>query len=768
MYSYLRNRICVRVSLYQAERFGILSKTSDKKIVRYLLQVAVLAFIIASLAECFLFNYRYWESKGFQPERVDISQIHTKGLAVKADGTATASDILAVKAGGTTASSGTGDGAWIEIPITAEKVKNLYFNPFPDGTADGKAVTILPSSLDASGTDEVRLARTEVVSGIPESSYLRLHLNSNATELRITFPDFGANQTELHSANQTQNRSSNETQNRSANEIQNDSADGTLNLSGIVLNARRPFFFHPLRLLFLTLLGIVIGLFCPKSFLYQRKLNMKSRRQRGAVVLWMLTLMAGALLVGLVFYNRNWYSTEIRTSMQYNYVARALAKGQVWLDIKPAKVLSEISDPYNPSIRKAALQKAGETAYTDFAFYKGRYYSYFGVLPVILFFLPYYQITGKDLSTGMVILLLCLVFVVAAFWFVYTLLQKYFRQTSLGLYLILTTAFFAGSQIIYALQMTSLYSLPLLLGLLLDITGITCWLKASDGESNIRRSWLIAGSVLLALVLGCRPQLMLAVFLAFPIFQKEIRERLFFSRKGLVNTLSVIVPFLPICFAFLLYNKARFGSLLDFGATYNLTGFDMTHRGFVPDRFWLGFYEYFFQPLTVGPTFPYIRMAAGHMGLVSDYQGQVINEPLLAGFFAVNPIALWLFGLRKYRKRLKKRNAFSFCVLSLLFGILITAVDIQMVGMTLRYQMDFGIFFMIPVLLIIGDAYENRIKNQGEGGAILRAAILLTAITVLVNGWGLLADGRYCSLVASSPRLYYRIKYLLCGFLSIR
>ena len=167
--------------MYQAERFGILSKTSDKKIVRYLLQVAVLAFIIASLAECFLFNYRYWESKGFQPERVDISQIHTKGLAVKADGTATASDILAVKAGGTTASSGTGDGAWIEIPITAEKVKNLYFNPFPDGTADGKTVTILPSSLDASGTDEVRLARTEVVSGIPESSYLRLHLNSNAT-----------------------------------------------------------------------------------------------------------------------------------------------------------------------------------------------------------------------------------------------------------------------------------------------------------------------------------------------------------------------------------------------------------------------------------------------------------------------------------------------------------------------------------------------------------------------------------------------------------
>lgn len=707
-----------------------MSKTSDKKILRYLLQVAVLALIIASLAECFLFNYRFWESKGFRPEKVNLSQIRTGGIAVKADGTATL--------------SGTGDDVWIEIPIRAKKVKNLYLNPFPEGTADGKSVAILPSGLDSAGIDEGGLSRTEVVCGIPESSYLRLHLNSSVTVLRITFPELTASQT------------------------QNLSASETLNFSGIVLNARRPFLLHPLRLLFLTLLIIVIGLFCPKSFLYQKELNLKSRRQRGTVFLWMLTLMAGALLIGLVFYNRSWYSTEIQTSMQYNYVARAFAKGQVWLDIKPAKVLSEISDPYNPSIRSAALQKAGETAYIDFAFYKGRYYSYFGVLPVILFFLPYYRITGKDLSTGAVILFLCLVFVAVAFWFVYTLMRKYFRRTSLGLYLVLTTAFLAGSQIIYALQMASLYSLPLILGLLLDMTGITCWLKASDGNGKIRRRWLIAGSVLLALVLGCRPQLMLAVFLAFPIFRREIHDRLFFSRKGLMNTLSVIVPFLPICFAFLLYNKARFGSLFDFGATYNLTGFDMTQRGFVPDRFWLGFYEYFFQPLTVGPTFPYIRMVAGHKDLVSDYQGQVINEPLLAGFFAVNPIALWLFGLRKYRKSLKMRNAFSFCVLSVLSGILIAAVDIQMVGMTLRYQMDFGIFLMIPVLFLIGDAYEGRIEKKGDAGAILRVAVLLTAITVWINCWGLLADGRYNSLVAQSPRVYYRIKYLLCGFLSIR
>ena len=45
----------------------------------------------------------------------------------------------------------------------------------------------------------------------------------------------------------------------------------------------------------------------------------------------------------------------------------------------------------------------------------------------------------------------------------------------------------------------------------------------------------IPGAVSIALVMGCRPQLAIAVLFAFPIFWRQIREGLFFTAKGLKN-----------------------------------------------------------------------------------------------------------------------------------------------------------------------------------------------------------------------------------------
>ena len=124
--------------------------------------------------------------------------------------------------------------------------------------------------------------------------------------------------------------------------------------------------------------------------------------------------------------------------------------------------------------------------------------------------------------------------------------------------------------------MPTIYSVPLALGLTLDLLGISFWLSAAQPDGSVKKSCLIAGAACIALTVGCRPQLAIVTLFAFPIFWKEIKERKFFSVKGMGNTLSVILPFLVIDTALLYYNIVRFGSPLNFGATYNLTGFDMT------------------------------------------------------------------------------------------------------------------------------------------------------------------------------------------------
>ena len=232
--------------------------------------------------------------------------------------------------------------------------------------------------------------------------------------------------------------------------------------------------------------------------------------------------------------------------------------------------------------------------------------------------------------------------------------------------------------------------------------------------------------------------------------------------------MSVILPFLVIDTALLYYNIVRFGSPLNFGATYNLTGFDMTHRGFILDRFVLGIWEYLFQPFNIKSSFPYFTIVAGHMDLQSDYQGQLINEPLMGGFFAFNLIAIFIFSLPNIKQELKKKGVLGFLILSLVSGLVIVGLDIQMIGMTLRYLTDFSVFLILSAIIVIGALLEKYTDNKPFYKSLLSLTIMLSFLCIATNYITLIANGRYNHLISSNPWIFYRIKYEICSLLSIR
>lgn len=95
----------------------------------------------------------------------------------------------------------------------------------------------------------------------------------------------------------------------------------------------------------------------------------------------------------------------------------------------------------------------------------------------------------------------------------------------------------------------------------------------------------MAGSLCMALVVGCRPQLVLLSFLAFPLFWRMyITEGRIRTVAGARQFACLIAPYIVVCAGIMWYNKARFGSLFDFGANYNLTVNDMTKRGMAVGR----------------------------------------------------------------------------------------------------------------------------------------------------------------------------------------
>jgi len=680
-----------------------------KKIIIALIIIIALPLVL----ECFLFNFRSLESFFFRPIDTGCNAIGMEDLG---NGSFEVTDP---------------DNAGLEFSGINAHVDSVYLDiNCPDGSDTAYSVNIYMT--DAGHALYTKLSDTEIVPKLDESKYIRVHLQGDSEKISIRV---------------------------------NNLKEGQAYDLKAELNSGRPFIFRWWRVIALILLFGLIYFFRPGSPVYGIIFNAADIRQ--LLVTGVFIIASVVVFSGITYLFRIENRGSNDTWEQYSYLAQSLSAGHTYLDIEPPAALAEMEDPYDCALRAEVLEKAGETYVLDYAYFDGKYYCYFGVVPVLLFYLPYLMLTGKALSTAIPMMIAIALFIAAAFWFIAVLIRRFFPQTSFGLYILLSCVLVAGSGLTYGAAFPVIYSLPITLGIAFDLLGISCWLSALKDDGKLRKAYLLIGALFIALVIGCRPQLAIAVFLAFPIFRKQIRDRQFFSVKGLGNTLCIIAPFLIIGIGAMYYNHVRFGSPFDFGATYNLTGFDMTHRGFDLSRFGIGFFEYLFQPFRVALQFPYVFSTSPHLGILTDYQGEVMNETFFGGFFFFNIFGAFIFRFAGCGKDLKKKGLFSFTLFNMIFGLIIMAVDIQMVGIIYRYLTDFSMFLLIPAVIIALSLMENM-TAANERRRMLVWIVTLSMLTIAVNYYILIAADRPNSLYHYNPLIYYKFKYQLFSFLSIR
>ena len=238
------------------------------------------------------------------------------------------------------------------------------------------------------------------------------------------------------------------------------------------------------------------------------------------------------------------------------------------------------------------------------------------------------------------------------------------------------------------------------------------------------KAQLALGSFLIACTLGCRPQCILSAALIVAIFWPDIRAGRFFSRAGLGNTLAVIAPFfvvaVPVCF----YNAARFGSPFDFGASYNLTGADMTAYSFDPVVAAARLLEYLFLPPVVQAGYPFLHAIDDVSGLPAALW---TNEPVFGGFFAFAPAALAVSALlgKKTRCALADRGVSGVCAACAALAIAILMVVGSVSGTTMRYFADFAWLIIVPALMVIWDVMaRERAQGRVRFSGWLAAAVL--------------------------------------------
>ncbi len=515
--------------------------------------------------------------------------------------------------------------------------------------------------------------------------------------------------------------------------IVGDEVQFPITLKTVELNAHYPFRFNTLRMLAVYGVLLVIFAFRPRSAIYKLSIVKNPRKSKAAIiatvaiecVLVTSFLFYGSNLVGVATSSYNYgewdqsslintYETGGENAQQYAELARAMAHGQLYLEEEPPDWLKEMDTPYDKGARDEAQKDTGEPYLFDVAYYDGKYYVYFGVVPALLFYLPFYLITGENFPTAIGVLIAILAFILGVSALLDRFARYHFKKVSLGIYLLMQIALITGCGILYLIKFPTFYSLPLACGLAFSVWGLYFWMRGRASKKATTKSRCInffIGSLFMALVVGCRPQLLLLSLLAFPLFWRPyIKERRLFKKRGLLEFLCLIAPYVLIAVGIMLYNHARFGSFTDFGANYNLTVNDMTQRGWIFGRFAPAFFAYFIQLPNVSGVFPFLQP----VDFATTYMGQTIKEVTFGGIFACYPV-LWILFFAAPILRMRNNQRETKTISGVIFvlvvsGIIIGLVDAQMAGILQRYYADFSFMFFAAIVLLVFIVNENLVE----------------------------------------------------------
>lgn len=501
-------------------------------------------------------------------------------------------------------------------------------------------------------------------------------------------------------------------------EIVGDDVTYPVRLAGLSINAPEPFSFNYARFGIAFLVLYVGFLFRPRSRIYRIGIVEHPVFTKRAIIaavvveVYLVTsfLLLGSNLVGIASKTYNYgawdqqsivnvYDAAGDNARQYAELARSISEGHLYLNEEPPQWLQDMDDPYDKGARDELQKATGEPYLFDTAYYKGHYYVYFGVVPALLFYVPFYLVTGADFPTAIGVLIAMIAFMLGCTALLDRFARYHFKHVSLGMFLLLQIPLVMCGGALYLVKFPTFYSLPVMCGLAFSVWGLYLWMRGRASERP--EGWYLGGSLCMALVVGCRPQLIFLSLIAFPLFwRRYVTEKHLFTKRGAREFACLLAPYFVVAAGLMWYNWARFGSMADFGANYNLTVHDMPKRGLSLGRILPALFAFFFQPPTVDGTFPFLLPAV----FDTTFMGETVREVTFGGIFACLPV-LWLLpfapSFLKMRFEQRSTNTVAGVILILIFsGVFVALFDAELAGILQRYYADFTFMFLAAVVLI--------------------------------------------------------------------
>ena len=481
----------------------------------------------------------------------------------------------------------------------------------------------------------------------------------------------------------------------------------------------------------------------PGSWLHARSVSELDVPRK--VAEFLLTAALAAVCVMPMGWAPFWNGKIINHHNQYEKCAFAFLRGQLHLDYpNDAHPLNGLRNPYDPAERK----RAGVKYRWDTTFFQGRYYMYFGVVPVGLVFMPYHAATGRALKTWRATRLFTVLFVFSVFSLSRFWARRFCPGLSWGLHLALASATVCiGAW--YLADAPSLYCTPIACGMLFSVLFLRLLSSAAFlGHPRWKTDLLVfAGSLCGALVFGCRPTMAMVSLLSIPLALAFWRNR---GRSLAFSALPfAVIPYAAVAVVLMAYNAARFGNPLEFGQSYQLTWIDQT--AYLTDGkpfSWAGLWNDF--------RFAYFKLPSFSAGIPwISFGGLLVLFPLL-----LCPLELLRPSVRGF---LKRNRLFLFALLLLAVPPVITFLTERMSPIPLeRYKTDFAFLLALLALLAAfaryGTASETakpRLRSAFSGLCLLAIAVSFLLFLVPHDR----------NLAADDPDFLPRVQSLLFPFL---
>lgn len=487
-------------------------------------------------------------------------------------------------------------------------------------------------------------------------------------------------------------------------------------IDSIELNAPIPFEISVLRMILILLISTLAYAIIFSSFLNR---EYAKNKLFCLIAMEVITITSVCIAVGMTISKipadaEDYFHQDSGNQISEELVL-AFENKQVSLLQKPSDRLLEMEDPYDNILRNSENISSA----WDHVFYDGKYYSYYGIAPVILLFLPYHMITDSFFPTDIAVLIFSAIGLIFLAMTYNAIIKRWFRRIPSGCYIagliiVMTVCgiwFSVGRPLFYEISISSGFAFVALGAYFLITSNVI-----SDGKTSLPK--VVFASLFLAIAVLCRPTLAVYSICACVYYAIGFRKSAEITdSEGVIQTIRkrriiylvcALMPFVILGSVQMWYNYVRFDSPLDFGIKYSLTINDFVDAEYHTLFVLIGLFAYLFQFPTIKADYPYVETwftyfkANGYYFKDAGQTSGIVWLALPVFGYILSGKALKRLPDRKSRLKATAIVGFPCVIMPLLI-----IFSIWESGYAVRYVADFSWQIIIGALAVLFFLYQT-------------------------------------------------------------